>query len=782
MELITDLTLLAIYAGIATVLFKWLKQPVILGYIVAGILASRELSFTPSISEENIKIWAEIGVIFLLFGLGLEFSFKKIVNVGKTAIIAGAFTILMMLITGYNAGLLMEWTTIDSIFLGGMISMSSTTIIIKAFDDLNLRKQKFTNIVFGILIIEDIVGILLLVLLPTIAIGQNVNGLELIGSVAKLVFFLVLCFIIGIFIVPTLMDKIDRFLSDEILLIVSVALCLGMVHLATTAGFSAALGAFIMGSILTGTNVTERIIKITKPVKDFFGAIFFVSVGMSVKLGTFADYTGPIIIITCIVLLGMVLYSCSGLLLSGQPLKASVKSAFSLAQVGEFAFIIASLGKEMGVLSDFVYPIIVAVSVFTTFTTPMMINAADPVYNKINQILPASWRAFLESSTSDKTETKAEKNIWEEVLKTYFSRMFLFSILLIGIISLSFEFLHPLSIESILGETFGKIIATVITLLLMAPFLRALLLYKKNMPELFFKLWLQKKSNRLTLTFLVSLRIILVAFFIMLVIHHILTKDTWIILSMVIITVGILLKTNWIFEQYMRIETRFLTNLNHEQIKQNAKSTGQDLEKASEENWLDSSLYVSEFLVEENSSYDGKTLASLAMREKYGVNIFRIIRGNKNIDVPRGPETLYAKDLLLIVGTEKQIKNFIKITKMEDLRRTNIYDTEDSFISLHEFILNQEKYAGKNSPTLLCCAVAIEPGSALIQASILDSDFRGKIKSLIVGIERKSSLFINPEIDFVFKEGDLVWIVGEQKELSSEIIRQISLQQQAATA
>lgn len=775
--LIIDLTIISVYAGIITILFKWLKQPVILGYIVAGIIASPDIAFLPSITDKtSINIWADIGVIFLLFSLGLEFSFKKIVNVGKTAVITGTFTILLMLIAGYNTGLLMGWTTVDSLFLGGMISMSSTTIIIKAFEDLNMRKQKFTTIVFGILVIEDVVGILLLVLLPTLALSQGVNEAEIIGSTLKLIFFLVLWFIIGIYAVPTLIDKVSKFLNDEILLIVSIALCLGMVFLATEAGFSAALGAFIMGSILTETDVIERIEGVLKPVKDFFGAVFFVSVGMLVDLDMFATYAVPIIIISVVVLIGKITFSCIGFLLSGQHLKTTIQGAFSLAQVGEFAFIIAAVGMKEGVLSDFVYPVIVAVSVLTTFTTPLMIQSAIPFYNMINRILPATWRAFLDNTASNKKETKAEQNMWIDLFKSYFSRMFLFSVILIGIMSLSFEIFYPWVVSFIDG-IYGNIVATLATLLAMSPFLRALLLYKKNIPELFFKLWLQKKSNRVTLILLVSLRIILVAFFTMLVIHHMLTKDAWVVYSLVIVMVGFLLKTNWIFDQYMRIETRFLINLNREQVKQNLKAAGKSLTKVNEEDWLDSSLYVSEFSVSDDSSFCGKSLQELATREKYGINVFRIIRDNKQIiDVPRGTEVINAKDILLVVGTEKQILSFTRSLKHEGVKSIGINDTEDKIISLHEFILHQEKYSEREDNVLLCCAVTIEPGSPLAKASIKDTNFRGKIKSLIVGIERKSSLFINPEVDFIFKEGDLVWIVGNQKEVSGEIIRQISMQ------
>ena len=394
--LILDLALITIYAAIVTLLFKKLKQPTVLGYILAGILAGPYFDLLPTVTDrENLSLWADIGVIFLLFGLGLEFSFKKMINVGKAAMITANANILFMLFLGYNTGLLLGWTTMDSFFLGSMISMSSTTIIIKAFDDLNIKKQKFTDLVFGVLIVEDLVGILLLVLLPTIALGSTIDGEALLFSTGKLILFLVLCFVTGIYLVPTLLKKIDSFLNDEQLLLVMIALCFGMVALANYSGFSSALGAFIMGSILAETPLIERIEKTIKPLKDFFGAVFFVSVGMMVNPAMFVEYAWPICVITFIVMVGKVAFSCFGFVVSGQPLKTAVQGAFSLAQVGEFAFIIASLGMSLGVLHKQVYPIIVAVSVITTFFTPMMIKFAEPMFSVIKRYLPEKWQEFL---------------------------------------------------------------------------------------------------------------------------------------------------------------------------------------------------------------------------------------------------------------------------------------------------------------------------------------------------------------------------------------------------
>ncbi len=638
--LMIDLTLITIYAGITTLIFKKLKQPIVLGYILAGIFAGPFFNFVPTVTDkENLTLWADIGVIFLLFSLGLEFSFRKMINVGKSAMITGMANILFMLFLGYNTGILLGWSVTDSFFLGSMISMSSTTIIIKAFDDLNIRKQKFTGLVFGVLVVEDIVGILMLVLLPTIALGSAIDGQELAVSTLKLIFFLVLCFIIGIYLVPTLLKKITEFLNDELLLLITISLCFGMVLLATYSGFSAALGAFIMGSILAETEIVERIEKVLKPLKDFFGAVFFVSVGMMVDPGMFITYAWPILVITFIVIVGKVLFSCLGFLFSGQTLKTAIQGGFSLAQVGEFAFIIASLGMSIGVLNTRVYPIIVAVSVITTFLTPMMINSADSAYKKISKIIPEQWEKYIERNTSLTNESKMEERRWKLLFRNYSLRLVLFSMILTTILGISIYFLKPF-IDNLLPDLVSRILTTIITFAAMAPFLKALIGWEAILPiflkekvaaflckisarsaaeseetkrgiiqkiedkfgiclvgdetenaknffisnhktaALYYKLWTAKKLNRVPLMLLTSFRLLVVLFFIVTGVHQLLTEDPRVTLLMVIGSVLILLQSRWLFNQYMKIESQFLTNLNGNKKAEEEKDSTDEKAKA----------------------------------------------------------------------------------------------------------------------------------------------------------------------------------------------------------
>jgi len=427
--LITDLALILIVAGVVTLLFKKLKQPVVLGYIVAGFLVGPNFVFFPTIVDEgDINLWAELGIIVLLFSLGLEFSFKKLFQVGASAVLTALVVVSGMMLAGYGAGRLLHFTYLDSIFLGAMLSMSSTTIIIKAFTDLNLRKKAFTNLVFGVLIVEDLFAVVMMVVLLLLCVKNSFEGAELLESIAKLVFFLIIWFVVGISILPLILKKTRKFLNDETLLVVSMGLCLGMVVLATYAGFSSALGAFVMGSILAGTNEAERIEKVVQPVKDLFGAIFFVSVGMLVSPAALSQYALPICLLSIVVIVGQIFFGTVGMLASGQTLKISIQSGFSLSQIGEFAFIIASLGMSLNVIDKFLYPIVVAVSVITTFLTPYCIRLADPAYSWIERRLPERWLAAIDRYSQSRTEIKPHKAVWKEAIAQYLWRVLLYGL------------------------------------------------------------------------------------------------------------------------------------------------------------------------------------------------------------------------------------------------------------------------------------------------------------------------------------------------------------------
>src|SRR5688572_4142675 len=412
-NLITDLGLILGAAAIITILFKWLKQPLVLGYLIAGFLVGPNFSFLPTVTEpKSINVWAEIGVIFLLFSLGLEFSFKKLLKVGTAASVTALVEVGFMLVVGYIVGVMLGWSRTDSMFLGGMLCISSTTIIIRAFDELGVKGHKFASLVFGILIVEDLVAILLLVLLSTLAASAQLAGVEMLMAVAKLVFFLVLWFVAGIFFLPTFLRRAKKFMNDEMLLITSLALCILMVWLATIVGFSPALGAFIMGSILAETVYAEKIEHLVKPVKDLFGAVFFVSVGMLFDPNMLVQYLGPVLLISVVTILGQSFSTTTGALIAGQPLKSSVQAGMSLSQIGEFSFIIATLGLTLKVTSDFLYPIVVAVSAITTFTSPYMIKASEPVYEWLNKKLPASWTQFF-NRYSSRAQTISNSTDWQ---------------------------------------------------------------------------------------------------------------------------------------------------------------------------------------------------------------------------------------------------------------------------------------------------------------------------------------------------------------------------------
>ncbi|MDD2437986.1 MAG: cation:proton antiporter [Massilibacteroides sp.] len=739
--LVTDLALILISAGIITLLFKWLKQPLVLGYIVAGILAGPYIDLFPTVIDTtSINTWAEIGVVFLLFALGLEFSFKKLMNVGGTAVIAATTEVISMLIIGYIVGILMGWDSMNSIFLGGMLSMSSTTIIIKAFSDLGLKSQKFTGIVFGTLVVEDLVAILMMVLLSTMAVSKHFAGEELISSLIKVAFFLILWFLIGIYLIPAFFRKVRKMMNDETLLIIVLGLCLGMVYLATETGFSAALGAFIMGSILAETVEAEHIEHIIKPVKDLFGAIFFVSVGMLVNPAILVEYIWPVAIITIVTIVGKAIFSTAGVLLSGQPLKTSIQSGFSLAQIGEFAFIIASLGVSLKVLDDYVYPIIVAVSVITTFTTPYFMRMSAPFASWFNRILPDKTLAFFERYSSG-TKTINHESDWKKLVKSFSGKLVIYIVLLSAILLFSIHFLSPFIEERINQVWWGKIASTILTILLMAPFLSALLSNKNNQPKLFMRLWKDNKYNRGRLIFLVLLRVYVALTFVSLTLINIFKLQYGISLLTGIAVLAFIFFFRRSFNQYTKMESHFMMNLNQREEVNKGKASSIKTSFTSQMN--NKNIHISDLEVSPNSPYVGKTLKELRFRNDFGVSIVKILRGGQKIYIPESTETLYPQDIISVVGTDEQIERFIKTIESH---KNNNQEVEKE-ITLQSF--------------------TIDESFPFIGQSLGDSQIGEKYNCMIIGIERESGSFMNPRPTIIFEPNDLVWVVGEKERLEN---------------
>ena len=570
MHLVTDLALILISAGVITVIFKLLKQPLVLGYIVAGFIVGPHFGLFPTVMEmSSIKAWSEIGIIFLMFALGLEFSFKKLLKMGSTAFIAAGIGILLMMGIGALTGYLMDWSLMECIFLGGMLAMSSTTIIIKAFEDLGLKKEPFADFTLVILIIQDIVAIVMMVLLSTAAASQKFQGGEMLEVILKLLFFLILWFVVGIAIIPTLFRKAKKYINDETLLIISIGLCFGMVVYANYVGFSSALGAFVMGSILCETIEGEHIEKITKGTKDLFGAIFFVSVGMMVGPNILLEYWGPILILTMLTLVVKAFVSAGSVLLSGKNLRDSLKTGFSLAQIGEFAFIIAALGVSLNVLNAYIYPVIVAVSVITTFTTPYCIRLAEPFSGWLEARLPQRVKVALDQYSLVDTTSRAQ-GTWRTILKTSLLRTAIFGIICSSIIFIAFQYFYPFMFRILDGKipiNLINIINAGAVLLVISPFLYGLMSNNHSTQSLYAKLWHDGQWNKIGIMAWTFFRIACACFMVMLILSKSFKFTKLVVFILAVVIVLFFLFSKRTLNRFTEIEDNFMANLNAKENK-----------------------------------------------------------------------------------------------------------------------------------------------------------------------------------------------------------------------
>jgi CPA2 family monovalent cation:H+ antiporter-2 len=736
--LIQELTLILATAGAVMLLFKWLKQPVVLAYVVAGIILS--FFITDSNPEyKNIETLAEIGIIFLLFGLGLEFSFKKLMKVGVTAVIATSFIVVCMIGVGYVLGLCFGWSHIASLFLGAMISISSTMIIIKVFEDLHYTKKNFAGIVLGVLIMEDLFAVLLMVLLSTIAVSNKFEGMEMLYSLFKLATFLLFWFFLGMYLIPILLRKAKRFLDDETIMILSLALCLGMVFLATQAGFSSALGAFIMGSILAETMESERIEKLVLPIKNLFGAIFFVSVGLMIDTGSLGELAVPILIITAVVIIGRMIISTTGVLLAGQNLKTSVSAGFSLAQIGEFSYIIAALGISFGVIDNSIYQIIVAVSALTIFVTPYIVQMAEPANNFLERHLPGSWQRFLNKNVSGAHPVN-QNNLWKKYLTGIATIILIYYFISIVIVNSSIAYIAPLVQEWLPGLK-GNVLVAAATLLTIAPFLRAVII-KKNRSVEYKTLWHESKSNRGPLISMIIFRVLICAGLIMYLLFKMF--HTNLIINCTLSAVTLLLIT---FSQRTKtrsraMENRFKENYNE---KEKYKESQAPLTRGFVNHVLERDLHLSEFAIEPYFSIVGKTLKELNFRQIFGVSIVTIVRGAIRITIPNGNERIYPNDHLVVLGTDKQMEQFQALLEAKRKKYENIEDTPAPEVQMRQF--------------------QISPESRLIGETIRTSGIQKTYGCLIIGIERNETSIQNPDLDLMLEQDDIVWVIGEYENI-----------------
>lgn len=740
--LVKDLALILMVAGIVTIIFKKLKQPLVLGYIVAGFLVSPHMPYTMSVIDEtDIKTWADIGVIFTLFSLGLDFSFKKIVKMGASPIIATIVIVFSMMMLGISIGHGFGWSKMDCIFLGGMLAMSSTTIIYKAFDDMGLRQQKFAGMVMSVLILEDILAIVMMVMLSAIAGGNNPDGEQMIGSVIKIAFFLVLWFIVGIFAIPLFLRSVRKLINNETLLIVALGLCCGMAVLSTKVGFSSAFGAFVMGSILAETIEAEKIIKLVEPVKNLFGAIFFVSVGMLVDPKILIEYAIPILALVGSILIGQAIFGTFGFMLGGESLKSAMRCGFSMAQIGEFSFIIASLGLSLGVISNYLYPVVVAVSVITTFLTPYMIRLATPTYQVMEKHLPKRLINILNHFAMSHPST-TQQSKWKSLLRQMLINTVAYSILTAAVIALMFTFVLPFTRSLFPGRKlhwYANAITGILTLVLIAPFLRAIIM-KKNHSNEWKRLWVESSINRIPLLFTIVVRFVIALAFIFYICNYLTRFTDALMIIIGIAVVSLMIASRWTKKRSIKMERLFIHNLRSRDIMAQVNGEKKPLYEG---HLLDRDIHISDFDVPEDSSWGGKTLKELHLRERFGVDMSSIMRGSQRLNIPNGDTVIFPGDKLQVIGNDDQLQKFATALSTDLI-------PEDLEIEKREMKLRQLIISGK---------------SEFCGKSLLESGIRDKYNCMVVGLEEGQENLTKIAPTRTFEKGDILWIVGEESDL-----------------
>ena len=740
-HLIQDLALILMVAGLVTLLFKKLRQPLVLGYIVAGFLVSPHMPYLMSVVDKaDIQTWADIGVMFLLFSLGLDFSFKKILKMGMAPVIAALTIIFCMMALGTGVGTMFGWSRMNCLFLAGMLAMSSTTIIYKALDDLGLRQQRFAGLVMSVLILEDVLAIVMMVMLSTIARGANPDGSMMIESVGKMVFFLVLWFVVGIFLIPPFLRKTRRLMNDETLVVVALGLCCAMAVLSTTVGFSSAFGAFVMGSILAETIEADKITTVVEPVKNLFGAIFFVSVGMLVDPAILVSYAVPILVLVLTILVGQAIFGTMGFMLSGQPLKTAMRCGFSMAQIGEFAFIIASLGLSLRVISDFLYPVVVAVSVITTFLTPYMMKAAIPCYEFMERRLPRKWIRRLDHMGAIHHTTQTENNHWRALLKAMAWNVVIYSILSVAVVAIMLSLFLPFMRRLLPGwelHWWANGITGILTVAMISPFLRSMIM-KKNHSEEFKALWTESRLNRLPLIFTVLVRVAIGAGFIFYICNYLSRFQNALIITIALVVILLMALSRRLKHRSIRLERLFVQNLRSRDIEAQVSGKRRPL---FEGHLLDRDIHISEFIVPVDSLWAGKTLAQLKLGNRFGVHVSSILRGSHRINIPDGNMMLFVGDKLQAIGNDEQL-NIMNAAMQAELL------PEDADIEHREMKLQK---------------LVITADSPLVGKTLKESNVRQRYNFMVVGVEegQKNLTMINPNRRF--EVGDIVWVVGEEK-------------------
>lgn len=727
--LFSDLALILVTAGITTLLFKWLKQPVVLGYIIAGFLIGPYFEWFPVITDHtSVETWSEIGMVFLLFAIGLEFSFKKLKKVGGTVGITALTELVTMCVVGFFLGKLLGWSKMDSIFLGAMLSISSTTIIAKAFEDMKLNREKFSENVIGELVVEDLEAVLIMVILSTLSVSQSFNGQELLFSMLKLVFFILIWFLGGIYLIPSILKRSRKFMSSETLTVFSVGLCFLMVVLANIAGFSSALGAFIMGSILAETLEADMIQKLVMPIKNLFGAIFFVSVGMMVSPQILVQYWWQILVITAVLIVFKTGSNTVGRLFAGQGLKSSLQGGMCFCQIGEFSFIIATVGMTYGVIDDFLYPIIVSVSIVTTFLTPYMIKAANPLFGFIDAKVPNKWKQKLSNSDTGIRAKSGKMVALRDFMTRNLKRMVIYMAIVIAVFLICHAFIAPL-FSKFLPSKWASLVNLLVTLLLMTPFLWGMA-FKHNIRYVTRKLQVSSRFNLFVVYVVYGIRYVIAVGIITYTILQYYHISFWLAFG-IGVAISLLLRfTSQFMMFYQRIEKRFLENLNKRQ----------SMQMFAIPDILQENFHLAKMTLSPKSIYSGKRIIDTDFRDNFNISVVGVDRAGEQFDLPDKDFQLFPYDKITFIGTEEHTSALKARIEVED--ETFIREAPESDVEIYK--------------------MEIKENSRFKAVSLMDSELSSRYEAMVIAVERNSDFILNPSPRICFSVGDLVWFVSSK--------------------
>ncbi len=746
---IADLALITAVAAVVTLLFSKLKLPVVLGYIIAGFLISPNVRWLPTVVElKNIETWANIGIVFLMFALGLEFGFRKIAKVGVSAVITAMTVMSGMLIVGYLIGSLLGWSQTDCLFLGGMISISSTMVIKKISDEYKISNKKHAVLILGTLVIEDIFAVFLMILLTALAVSKETSGADMLLQIGSLLLYLVFWLAVGIYLIPSLLKKTQRFQNDESLLILTLAICFGMVMIFSYMGFSEALGAFISGSILSATVAADRIDKLIRPLKDLFGAIFFVSVGMMVSPNMLIEYLGPILLISFVTIFGQLLFSTLGILLSGQSFRTAVSGGFCMVQIGEFSFIIASMGSTLAVTSNHLFPIIVCVSVITILFTPLFIANGERFAEFLEPYLPKKFTDAMKRYSNQRENVNSLDEDWKKFFAIFLARVFICSGGLLLIYIGSVRWVEPF-MENYISPQQAGITTTILTILAMVPVIS--ILWSRR-GHLYAKLWLKNKGNRLPLLMLHGVRIIIAIFFVTLSFSSFLDWPTWLLVPLAALIVFLTIRSDFLKGQSIKIEARFIANFNEKLL----HHLMEERKVIDDEHWLGDQVSVVEFTVADtgkyhsiNDLYDSKVLNLLTVK---------IIRNGRHILMPDLYQPLHDGDVIHVIGSKTHLDAYLFHLKSED----NLILTHEHKTTLKEYTYGQVFKDVDPEDQIICSAIQTQKYSTFAKKSIKTSGFRRRYQGSIIAIERGSLPIIAPRVNTIIEPGDVLWVVGTE--------------------